>query len=49
MTIAGHPSDYLKGYDVKKTLEGHGMKCQVGGLGRQISLTCSDVLPSFIQ
>ncbi|KIY43817.1 Thiamin diphosphate-binding protein [Fistulina hepatica ATCC 64428] len=26
VTIAGHPSDYLKGYDVNKTLAGHGMK-----------------------
>ncbi|KAF4614161.1 hypothetical protein D9613_008080 [Agrocybe pediades] len=26
VTIAGHPSEYLKGYDVTKTLEGHGMK-----------------------
>jgi len=26
VTIAGHPSDYLKGYSVGKTLEGHGLK-----------------------
>ncbi|KAF8729070.1 hypothetical protein AX14_006493 [Amanita brunnescens Koide BX004] len=26
VTIAGHPSDYLKGYDLTKTLEGHGLK-----------------------
>ncbi|TEB05166.1 transketolase [Coprinellus micaceus] len=26
VTIAGHPSKYLKGYNVAKTLEGHGMK-----------------------
>lgn len=26
VTIAGHPSEYLKGYDIKKTLEGHGLK-----------------------
>ncbi|SJK99681.1 uncharacterized protein ARMOST_02992 [Armillaria ostoyae] len=26
VTIAGHPSDYLKGYDVTKVLEGHGLK-----------------------
>ena len=26
VTIAGHPSDYLKGYSMKKTLEGHGLK-----------------------
>ena len=29
MTIAGHPQDYLKGYNVEKTLEGHGMTCAV--------------------
>jgi hypothetical protein len=26
VTIAGHPSEYLKGYEVGKTLEGHGLK-----------------------
>lgn len=26
VTIAGHPSQYQKGYDVSKTLEGHGLK-----------------------
>ncbi|KAF8813439.1 transketolase [Phlegmacium glaucopus] len=26
VTIAGHPSEYLRGYDVAKTLEGHGLK-----------------------
>lgn len=26
VTIAGHPSQYLKGYNIMKTLEGHGMK-----------------------
>ena len=26
VTISGHPSDYLKGYDIGKTLEGHGLK-----------------------
>jgi len=25
VTIAGHPSDYLKGYSVKNTLQGHGV------------------------
>merc|ERR1719469_314199 len=25
VTIAGHPSDYLKGYCVKSTLQGHGL------------------------
>ncbi|EJF64519.1 transketolase [Dichomitus squalens LYAD-421 SS1] len=26
VTIAGHPSEYLKGYDIGKTLAGHGLK-----------------------
>ena len=26
VTIAGHPSEYLKGYDLEKTLSGHGLK-----------------------
>jgi transketolase len=25
VTIAGHPSDYLKGYDLERTLHGHGL------------------------
>ncbi|TRM65112.1 thiamine diphosphate-binding protein [Schizophyllum amplum] len=29
VTIAGHPSEYMKGYDLKKTLEGHGLKVAV--------------------
>lgn len=29
VTIAGHPSDYFKGYNVEKTLEGHGVPCTV--------------------
>lgn len=30
VTIAGHPSDYLKGFDVAKTLEGHGLNVNIG-------------------
>jgi transketolase C-terminal domain/subunit/transketolase N-terminal domain/subunit len=30
VTIAGHPSQYMPGYDVAKTLEGHGIKANVG-------------------
>ena len=26
VTIAGHPSEYFKGYDLTRTLEGHGLK-----------------------
>lgn len=26
VTIAGHPSEYLKGFDLAKTLGGHGLK-----------------------
>ena len=29
VTIAGHPSDYFKGYSVEKTLEGHGVPSTV--------------------
>ncbi|MEZ6125852.1 MAG: transketolase [Planctomycetaceae bacterium] len=30
VTIAGHPSDYLPGYCVAKTLEGHGLEVNIG-------------------
>ncbi len=30
VTIAGHPSKYLKGYDVVKTLQGHGIEANEG-------------------
>lgn len=30
VTIAGHPSTYLKGFDIAKTLEGQGMKVSTG-------------------
>jgi transketolase len=30
VTIAGHPSQYLKGFDVQKTLAGHGLATDVG-------------------
>lgn len=30
VTIAGHPSDYLPGYCVAKTLEGHGLSVNIG-------------------
>lgn len=30
VTIAGHPSDYLPGFDVLKTLEGHGLAVNAG-------------------
>ncbi|MCA9011514.1 MAG: transketolase [Planctomycetaceae bacterium] len=30
VTIAGHPSNYMPGYDVGKTLEGHGLKIDIG-------------------
>ena len=28
VTISGHPSEYLKGYDLQKTLSGHGLSVQ---------------------
>ncbi len=30
VTISGHPNDYLPGYDVAKTLEGHGLTVDTG-------------------
>ena len=30
VTIAGFPSDYLKGYDVARTLQGHGIPVDIG-------------------
>jgi transketolase len=30
VTIAGHPGTYMQGYDVAKTLEGHGLAANVG-------------------
>ena len=30
VTISGHPSDYLPGFDVAKTLMGHGLRVDVG-------------------
>ncbi len=30
VTISGHPSDYLPGFDVAKTLTGHGLRVDVG-------------------
>lgn len=30
VTIAGHPSDYLSGFDVARTLEGHGLAIDIG-------------------
>ncbi len=30
VTIAGHPSDYLPGFDLEKTLTGHGLRVDVG-------------------
>ena len=29
VTITGHPTDYLKGFDIKKTLQGHNMAVKV--------------------
>ena len=30
VTIAGHPSDYLPGFDVARTLQGHGLSTDIG-------------------
>jgi transketolase C-terminal domain/subunit/transketolase N-terminal domain/subunit len=36
VTIAGHPSEYLKGFSVEKTLSGHGIKVDSGS-GEELS------------
>jgi len=46
VTIAGHPSEYLKGYDMKRTLEGHGMKvltCEGENLDALYSAMCEAI------
>lgn len=43
---SGHPSDYLKGYDVGKTLQGHGLKtlyCQGEDIDDLYATVCEAV------
>lgn len=47
VTIAGHPSDYMKGYDVGKTLAGHGLQvseCQ----GEDVEALFSQMQSAFV-
>ncbi|CAD6578788.1 MAG: hypothetical protein CYPHOPRED_000673 [Cyphobasidiales sp. Tagirdzhanova-0007] len=44
--LAGHPSEYLKGYNMKQTLEGHGMKvfsCDGENIDELYSCICEAV------
>lgn len=46
VTIAGHPSVYLKGYDVSRTLSGHGLQVSTGdgeNLGDLYARMCASV------
>lgn len=47
VTIAGHPSEYLPGYSVASTLEGHGLRVDIGDgedLDNLYSRMCSAVM-----
>ena len=37
VTIAGHPSQYLNGYSVQRTLEGHGLKVLVKATAKTLT------------
>ncbi len=47
VTIAGHPSTYMQGYDVAKTLEGHGVKSNVGD-GEDIDALFGRIRQAFV-
>jgi hypothetical protein len=42
VTLAGHPSEYQKGYNVSKTLEGHGLT-KLSLSKARISIRCGAV------
>jgi len=46
VTIAGHPSDYLPGFDVSRTLEGHGLAVDTGD-GEDIDQLVQRMLKAF--
>lgn len=48
VTIAGHPSEYLKGYDLEKTLVGHGLEVTVGD-GEDIDALFTRIRNAFAQ
>lgn len=47
VTIAGHPSEYMPGYDVVKTLQGHGLEANEGD-GEDIGTLFERVRGAFI-
>lgn len=47
VTIAGHPSEYLKGYDVVKTLVGHGLQANEGD-GEDIDALFGRIQKAFV-
>jgi transketolase C-terminal domain/subunit/transketolase N-terminal domain/subunit len=48
VTIAGHPSQYMQGYSVEKTLDGHGMKVDTGD-GEDIDLLYARIRRALMQ
>jgi transketolase C-terminal domain/subunit/transketolase N-terminal domain/subunit len=48
VTIAGHPSQYMKGFDVEKTLNGHGLRVDAGD-GENISVLFSRIQTALKQ
>ncbi|MFZ3045984.1 MAG: transketolase C-terminal domain-containing protein [Desulfatirhabdiaceae bacterium] len=48
VTIAGHPSQYMKGFDVEKTLKGHGL-CVDAGDGENITVLFSRIQTALKQ
>jgi len=46
VTIAGHPHEYMKGFELKKTLEGHGIKTDEGD-GEDIDQLYSRIRDAF--
>ena len=47
VTIAGHPSTYMQGYDVAKTLEGHGVKSNIGD-GEDVDALFDRIRQAFV-
>lgn len=54
VTIAGHPSQYLPGYDVRRTLEGHGLRVeacdgeQLGALYEKMAWAITETGPAAV-
>ncbi len=48
ITIAGHPSEYMKGYEVERTLSGHGVMTDTGD-GEDIDVLFARISKAFDQ